>query len=280
MNRGYVKLYRKSLDAGWIKNHKLWAFWSWCLLKASHKEFDAVVGLQTIHLMPGQFITGRGKAAEETGLTEKEVRGRIDFLVRKGNINRASKKASKFSVITIINWNTYQGECSEKGHQKGKRGANKRPHTRTEEHKKETPPDFSSEISALENRYPDRETIKRVFDAIISTRKSNRIADTVRLSILKAWERYPVESVTTGIKTFLEKGYQDQGKDEKYLLGIIRKNGNGQRTGSEITGTKKAETVPPPSPLKCPRCGRELVVKNDLYGDGCIYCQRTLEARA
>ena len=31
MNRGYVRLWRKSLDAGWIRNHKLWAFWTYCL---------------------------------------------------------------------------------------------------------------------------------------------------------------------------------------------------------------------------------------------------------
>jgi hypothetical protein len=37
---------------------------------------------------------------------------------------------------------------------------------------------------------------------------------------------------------------------------------------------------PPSPPLKCPRCGRELVVKNDLYGNGCIHCQREIEARA
>ena len=68
MERGYVKLWRKSLDAGWIRNHKLWTFWTWCLMKASHKEHDTVVGCQAVHLLPGQFIFGRKKASEETGL--------------------------------------------------------------------------------------------------------------------------------------------------------------------------------------------------------------------
>lgn len=35
-----------------------------------------------------------------------------------------------------------------------------------------------------------------------------------------------------------------------------------------------------PSTLICPRCQRALVVKNDLYGKGCIHCERTLEVRA
>ena len=275
MNRGYVRLWRKSLDAGWIRNQKLWAFWTYCLMKASYKEFDAIVGLQVVHLMPGQFIFGLHVASKETGLTIREIRTIIDFL-RKAE-NMTIKTTNKFSVITIINWPTYQGEEIKNDKLNDKQRANKGQHTNIKALKNKTPRDFSSEISSLKDRYPDQGTINQAFTAIQSTRKSNRIAGSVRLSILKAWERYPAESVMAGIKTFLEKGYQDQGKGEQYLLGIIRNNGNGQRR--ESTGAK-TETAPPPPSIICPRCGRELVVKNDLYGDGCIYCQRFLEARA
>jgi hypothetical protein len=46
------------------------------------------------------------------------------------------------------------------------------------------------------------------------------------------------------------------------------------------TSGKKTAPVPSSPAIICPRCGRELVVKNDLYGEGCIHCERTLEARA
>ena len=105
MNRGYIRLWRKSLDAGWIRNHKLWAFWSYCLLKASYREYDAVVGLQIIHLLPGQFIFGRKKASQETGLTEREVRTIVEFLRKAGNLT--IKTTNRFSIITIMNWHTY-----------------------------------------------------------------------------------------------------------------------------------------------------------------------------
>lgn len=95
--------------------------------------------------------------------------------------------------------------------------------------------EVSSEISDRLKRYQDRETVNQAFTAIQSTRKTNRVADTVKLSILKGWERYPVESVMKGIKIYLEKGYAEQGKPEEYLLGIIRNNGNGQRRESETT---------------------------------------------
>ena len=35
-----------------------------------------------------------------------------------------------------------------------------------------------------------------------------------------------------GIRTYLEKGYAEQGKDEKYLLGIIRKHKPGDNDSS------------------------------------------------
>ena len=126
-------------------------------------------------------------------------------------------------LISIINYDTYQDIESYKGRDKG------RPFFEQGQLEKEgekecikPPRDFSSQISVMKQRYPDQEILNRVIQAIRSTRKSGRIADGVKLTILKAWERYPVESVMAGIRVYIEKGYADQGKDEKYLLGIIR----------------------------------------------------------
>ncbi len=133
MNRGYVKLYRKSLDAGWIRNHKLWALWTYCLLKATHREFDAIIGLQSVHLMPGQFIFGRKKASSETGLTEREIRTLLAFLIKSKNLT--SKTTNKFSLITIVNWDIYQSNDIENDQQNDQQVTSRRPHTRIKTHK-------------------------------------------------------------------------------------------------------------------------------------------------
>lgn len=238
MNRGYVRLWRKSLDAGWIKNHKLWAFWSYCLMKASYKEFDAIVGLQIVHLMPGQFVFGLRVASKETGLTIREIRTILDFLRKAGNLT--IKTTNKFSIISIINWTIYQSVESANDTPNDKPLANKGQHTRSKALKnKKTPADFS-QISSLEERYSDSNLIHQCFEVIASTRKKNRISDSVKLNILKQWNNYPADQVIAAIKTYIEKGYADQGKKEAYLLGIIRNNGNGQHRESEsaITGGK------------------------------------------
>lgn len=223
MNRGYIRTWRKVLDSGWLKNHKLWVFWSYCLLKASHKEFDAIIGLQVVHLMPGQYIFGLRKASSETGLTIREIRTILDFLRKAGNLT--IKTTNKFSVISIINWHIYQTEDSKNDTLNDKPLANKGQHTKTKEHKnKKTPENIFSQISFLKEKYSDQNLIKQCFKAISQTRKSNRIFDSVKLNILQQWDKYPADQVIAGIRIYLEKNYAAEGRDEKYLLGIIRRN--------------------------------------------------------
>ena len=65
MHRGYVKLWRKSLESGLLQNAEAWQLMTWCLLKATHKPHKQLVGSSIVELQPGQLIFGRKKAAEE-----------------------------------------------------------------------------------------------------------------------------------------------------------------------------------------------------------------------
>jgi hypothetical protein len=129
MHRGYVKLWRRSLEGGWLSNPKLWVFWCYCLIKASHKPVKSLIGYQEVNLLPGQFIFGRKKCSKELGISEKSVRTCLQALKSANNV--AIKAANKFSIITIINWDIYQGDDSEcgqqDGQQDGQQGANKGP---------------------------------------------------------------------------------------------------------------------------------------------------------
>ena len=112
MHRGYIKLWRKSLESTIWDNPKLWRFWVWCLLKANHCAMTQIVGFQDVQLTPGQFIFGRLKASMETGLSEQEIRTAIDGLRKRQNLT--IKSTNKFSIITIVNWTEYQEEPTNK----------------------------------------------------------------------------------------------------------------------------------------------------------------------
>jgi len=267
MNRGYVRLWRKSLDAGWLKKHELWVFWSYCLLKASHKAFTAIVGCQKVDLLPGQFVMGRRKASEETGLTEREIRTCLDLLKKWQNVT--SKTTNKYTLITVINWNVYQSDGLENDQQYDQLPTRNRPHTRTEEHKKKSFLSNSDEVrlSGLlfekifsrnpKHKKPNIQTWAKDIDKMI--RIDHRSPEDIRRVII--WCQ---------ADPFWQNNILSTAKLRKQFDQLqLKMSGD----------AKKAASFPFSPSLKCPRCGRDLVVKNDLYGEGCIYCQRAMEAR-
>jgi hypothetical protein len=115
MDRGYIKLWRKSLDSGFMQNPNLWIFWSWCLLKASHKRRKQMVGMQVIELQPGQLIFGRKAASKDLGISERTIRTCLKKLETLQNMT--IKRTNKYSIISIVNWDTYQQRDCKSDHQ-------------------------------------------------------------------------------------------------------------------------------------------------------------------
>ena len=134
MERGYVKLWRKSLDGEWMTNHLLWTFWCWCLMRATHKPVDVLVGYQKVHLDPGQFVFGRNKAANELRASPQNIRTCVAALKIMQNLT--IKSTNKFSIITIINWDIYQQAENKINQQLNKRLTSNQPATNhKQEHK-------------------------------------------------------------------------------------------------------------------------------------------------
>jgi len=105
---GWIKLHRKTLDSKVFQNEKLLKTFVWCLLKASHKEYEFFHGRQKISLRPGQFITGRKKAGEELDMPPSTAWFYLNLLKADSTID--IKSNNKYSLITIINWDLYQSD--------------------------------------------------------------------------------------------------------------------------------------------------------------------------
>jgi hypothetical protein len=125
MYRGWVGFYRKDLCEGFFKNRKLWQFWSYCLLKASHKEHVQMVGYQEVLLKPGELVFGREVAAKELAASVRSVRTCINYFRKIGKLT--IKTTNKFSIISIINWEAYQDRPKQNDHQNDHQAAIKRP---------------------------------------------------------------------------------------------------------------------------------------------------------
>jgi hypothetical protein len=174
----------------------------------------------------------------------KNPRTRADTRAETRAYLRKGTRAYLGLKIIVINYDSYQDSESYKGIPI-KRGQGQTPgqaqgHNNNKGHiKRENPPDFFE----LKKRYTDPSLIDKCFAAIAITRKSGKVAESVLLACLQKWERYPIEQVEAGIKTYLEKDYAGQGKGEKYLHGIIR-NQNG------TTGHSQQPQPEAPRPTK------------------------------
>jgi hypothetical protein len=133
---GWIKAYRRLLENGWLKNHNVFIFWMYCLFKAAYEPTKAIVGFREVNLEPGQFIFGRRKAAKETGLSEREIRTCLAFLSKAQNVTHQT--THHFSIISIVNWNSYQNPKNENDPPNDPQATHGRPHIRMK--RKKTPP--------------------------------------------------------------------------------------------------------------------------------------------
>lgn len=114
--QGYIKLYRQIADTPvWADSDKL-KLWLMCLMKATHDEKTQIVGNQIIELNAGQFITGRTALSDEFNHDVKKDR-RVDGLTLFRWLSLFEKmemlnikKTNKYSLITVLNWDKYQGQ--------------------------------------------------------------------------------------------------------------------------------------------------------------------------
>ena len=121
MHRGYVKLWRKSLESQVWADKNLFRAFICCLLLANYKEtWVKVDGLATpIKVDKGQFITGRfafhkvmypvkRKSNPNPKTCERWLISLQDMQIL------SIKTSNKFSLVSILNWEMYQDEVSSK----------------------------------------------------------------------------------------------------------------------------------------------------------------------
>ena len=220
---GFIILSRNLLKSGIMGKPPLYSkLWVWMLLQASHKEHG--------RLKRGQFFTSlkrmQNSMTYKVGYrkeqpTLKKIRGVCDFLTKGKAI--VTTKVTHGMIITILNYDYYQCPENYERHNEGHDGGNGKGTILTRrDNKNGNNTNFSSEIEKLKSKYPHPEIIDKAIIAISSTRKGGKVASSVILKLLHQCERYTVEQVETGIQVYLAKECASQGKDEKYLMGIIR----------------------------------------------------------
>lgn len=115
MEQGYVKLWRKCLDSGLLKNATAWQLFGYLLLKATHRSHRQLVGGMVFDLQPGDVIFGRSKAADDLCVGEQSIRTALKLLEKLEIVT--SRSTNKCTVVSFVNWHRYQDEQPAPNHQ-------------------------------------------------------------------------------------------------------------------------------------------------------------------
>lgn len=161
----YVKISRKILEWGWYKDVNTKVLFFHILLKANWKDGR----FQGIEIPRGSFVTSYQTLADETGLTVMNIRTAIKHLKLTQEITVSQH--SKFSVITVKNYDTYQTANTVTNSQlTGNQQAANRQLTTIEEGKKERKEEYNkSPKGDYESRTPENSiyaTIRELYNSV------------------------------------------------------------------------------------------------------------------
>lgn len=131
MNNGWIKLHRKILDNPMHLKSEWFSLWIHMLLLASHDDHSFIWNGEKKELKKGEFVTGRKRLKELTGISETTIERILGYLEGQGKIGQ--QKTTKYRLITILNWEQYQNLDSKrttdgqqtdtyKNYNKGKKG--------------------------------------------------------------------------------------------------------------------------------------------------------------
>ena len=106
----YIKLDRKIAEWEWFTDSNTLKLWIYLLVNAQYQDSS----YKGIEVKRGQLITGRKKLARELGMGEQPTRTALEHLLSTNEIT--IKSTNKYSVITIVKYEFYQG-CDDGSNQ-------------------------------------------------------------------------------------------------------------------------------------------------------------------
>lgn len=107
--RGWIKFWRKTLESSVFTSLPASDFkvFMACLALANNMGRAWFNGSGEEEIPRGSFVTSQPKLADLTGLTRKQVRGALQRLEKIGSI-RAKERAKRYTVVEVVNFESYQ----------------------------------------------------------------------------------------------------------------------------------------------------------------------------
>ena len=101
---GWIKIHRKMIDWEWFTVPEMVQLYVYLIAMAAHCERECYGAV----IERGQVLTGRGRIARDTNLSDRTIRTCLKRLKSTGEVT--IKTTSRYSIITICNYDKFNSE--------------------------------------------------------------------------------------------------------------------------------------------------------------------------
>lgn len=126
-SKGFIKLDRAIFEHWIFQDAEKFKAFVDLIQLMRFKDETLIIGNDVITIPRGSFYTSELKLAERWGWSRKKVRSYLDLLSKEGMLIK--KGTTKGTMLTLVNYDFYQGEGTTKGtskeHQKNNEGTSK-----------------------------------------------------------------------------------------------------------------------------------------------------------
>lgn len=164
MDEGYIKLFRSLQNWEWYLDSNTKDVFIHLLINANWEDYR----FMGYEIPRGSLVTSYSSLSRDLRLSIKSVRTAIKHLKKTGEVT--VKVTNKFSIITIENWEKFQGAYEDKGKQNGRQNGiqvavkgqskgnnkeykNKELKNIKEEYKEENSPSISNTMEDIQNLF-------------------------------------------------------------------------------------------------------------------------------
>lgn len=129
-SKGYIELHREIIDWEWFNDVYVLKLFIFLILEANHKEAK-YMGIQ---IPRGSLLTSVAKISQKSGLSVTSVKNSLKKLLSTGEITETIKP-NKYRIITINNYDKFQGVGSQKANSKTNSKADRKTNNKTTNNK-------------------------------------------------------------------------------------------------------------------------------------------------
>lgn len=212
MDEGYIKLFRSMTTWEWYQDANTTRVFLHLLLNANWEDSR----YRGYYIPRGSVVTGLHSLSESLGISIKSVRTALKHLKSTGEVT--IKTTNRFSIVTIANWEKFQGNIEEgasqmagqvahKGQSKGSQGATYKEYKEIKNIRREE--DIRSDASV-----PDMERVQELFNkTCIFFKPCSVITKTRSDKIKKLLNQFSFEEIKEVFEKANSSGFL-QGKNE------------------------------------------------------------------